>query len=140
MTKKTRQAVLSLWILVTSGLDLWLAWFTGTLIAFWNYAGDRPPYYEETPYRLPIDRLVFNQFSISILCLLCGIAWSLMILISSERLLGFLQFPTPTNNKFSHLSLGLFKLALVVVALTQIVSNGYMIYDQIHGRGSINLK
>ncbi|AFY94441.1 hypothetical protein [Chamaesiphon minutus] len=140
MNKKVRQIILLLWIGTTSLLDFLLALFTYPLITFFNYANDGPPYYEQNSYYLPIHEIVINQVLVSFLFLLFGIAWSSIILLGTERLLSFLRFPTPGNNKFTHLSLGLLKFALITIVCTILASNIYLIYDQIQGRGGIGSK
>jgi hypothetical protein len=135
MNKKVRQIILLLWIATTSILDFSLAFFTYPIITFFNYTNDGPPYYEKNPYHLPIPEIVLNQVLVSFLFLLFGIAWSSIVLLGSERLIYFLRFPTPGNNKFTHLSLGLFKFALIVIVGTILFSNIYLVYDQMQGRG-----
>jgi hypothetical protein len=137
MNRKVRQIILLLWIGTTSLLDFLLALFAYPLITFFNYSKDSPPHYELNPYYLPIHEIVINQVLISFLFLLFGVAWSSIILLGTERLLYFLQFPTPGNNKFTRLSLGLLKFALITIVCTILASNIYLIYDQIQGRDSI---
>jgi hypothetical protein len=140
MNKKVRQIILLLWIGTTLLLDLLLALFTYPLITFFNYTNDGPPHYEQNPYYLPVYEIVLNQVLVSFLFLLFGIAWSSIILLGTERLLYFLRFPTPGNNKFTHLSLGLLKFALITIACTILASNIYLVYDQIQGREAIGSK
>jgi hypothetical protein len=140
MNKKVRQTILLLWIGTTLLLDFLLALFTYPIITFFNYTNDGPPYYEQNSYYLPIYEIALNQVLVSFLFLFFGVAWSSIILLGTERLLYFLQFPTPGNKKFTHLSLGLFKFALITIVCTILASNIYLIYDQIQGRESISSK
>jgi hypothetical protein len=140
MNKKVRQIILLLWIGTTSLLDLSLALFLYPIVTFFNYADDGAPYYEQNAYHLPIHTIVINQILVSCLFLLFGIAWSSIVLLGSERLMYFLRFPTPGNNKFSHLSLGLFKFALIVIGCTLLFSNIYLVYDQMQGRSGTGAK
>ena len=138
MNKKARNLILWIWIGTTSLLDLGIGVFSFPLIAYINYTHNGAPYYEDTAYTMPIHRIVFNQIIISILVFLFGIVWSAIVLMSSERLLVFLKFPTPQNNKFTHFSLGLFKFALLTIILTIFVGNANLIYDQIQGRSAFD--
>jgi hypothetical protein len=134
MSKKGRNLVLLLWIGTTLLLDLLLGVFSLPLVAFVNAMNDGAPYYEDNTYALPIQTVVVNQVVTSLLLILFGLAWSAIVLMSSERLLLFLKFPTPQNHKFSDLSLNLFKFALLVVVFTILIGNISLIYDQIQGR------
>jgi hypothetical protein len=135
MNKTIEKIILWIWIGTTSLLDFLLGMFAFSLLAYVNHSNEGV-YYEGNAYTQPIYVMVFNQILMSLLVFLFGVAWSAIVLISSERLLVFLQLPTPQNNKFSHFSLGLFKFALLTVVLTILVGNIYLIYDQIHGRAA----
>jgi hypothetical protein len=135
MSKKVRSLVLLLWIGTTLLLDLLLGTFSLPLVAFVNLMNAGVPYAEDSTYNLPLHSIVLNQVITSLLVLLFGLVWSSIVLMSSERLLLFLKFPTAQNNKFSGLSLNLFKLALLTVIFTVLIGNISLIYDQIQGRG-----
>jgi hypothetical protein len=66
---------------------------------------------------------------------LFGLVWSSIVLLGTERLLVFLNIPTPGTNKFTKLSLGLFKFALLTMIFSLLIGNINLIYDQIQGRG-----
>jgi hypothetical protein len=138
MNKKSRNIILWIWIGTTSLLDLGIGIFSFPLIAYINYPNDGMAYYEDNAYTMPIPGIVFNQIMISLLVFLFGIVWSAIVLMSSERLLFFLKFPTPQNNKFSHFSLGLFKFALLTMTIAIFVGNANLIYDQMQGRAALD--
>jgi hypothetical protein len=129
--KAINKLILWLWIDTTSLLDLSLVIFTLPTIARVNYfssavaAGD-------SISKQPLYLLAIDQIGISLLFLLFGMVWAVIVLIATERLLVFLEFPTPGNNKFSRLSLGLFKLALIAIVFAILIGNISLIYDQIH--------
>jgi hypothetical protein len=131
MNKKVRQIILLLWIGITLLIDFLISIFAFSLIGYPVIPIDS---ISETIYNLPLDRLIFAQVTVTLLMCLFGLAWSVIVLLGTERLLSFLRFPTPGNNKFSKLSLSLFKLALIAIILTIAIGNGYLIYDQIQGR------
>jgi hypothetical protein len=130
MTKQARQIILLLWIGTTLLLDLTIAGFAFSLIACLNCAT-----YGMTreDANIPIYTIVINQVAISLLMLLVGVVWSGLILLATERLLVFLNFPTPGNRKFTKLSLGLLKVSLIATVLTLIVGNIYLVYRQMGG-------
>jgi hypothetical protein len=140
MNKKAGNTILLIWIGITSLLDLGLGMFFYPIIVYVNYANDGAPFYEDNAYAIPIHELVLNQIVVSLLLLLFGVVWSAIVLMSSERLLVLLKFPTPQNHKFSHFSLGLFKFALLTIVLAILIGNVSLIYDQIQGRSAFNLK
>ena len=140
MNKNARNIILWIWIGTTSLLDLGIGVFSFPLVAYINYTNDGAPYYEDNAYTMPIHGIVFNQIIISLLVFLFGLVWSAIVLMSSERLLFFLKFPTPQNNRFSHFSLGLFKFALLTIMLTILFGNVHLIYDQIQGRSAFDRK
>ena len=135
MNKKVRQIILLLWIGITLLIDLFISIFSFSIV---GYPVEPIDIISETTYNLPLDRLIFTQVTVTLLMCLFGVAWSVIVLLGTERLLSFLRFPTPANNKFSKLSLGLFKVALIVITLTIFVGSGYLIYDQIQGRSVLN--
>jgi hypothetical protein len=140
MNKKAGNIILLVWIGTTSLLDLGIGIFSFPIIAYVNYLNDGAPYYEENAYTIPIHEIVLNQTIVSLLVFLFGIVWSVIVLLSSERLLFLLKFPTPQNNKFSRFSLGLLKFALLTMILTILVGNITLIYDQIQGRAAFDRK
>jgi hypothetical protein len=135
--KAINKLILWLWIGTTSLLDLSLVIFTLPTIARVNYfnsavaAGD-------SISKQPLYLLAIDQIGVSLLFLLFGMVWAAIVLIATERLLVFLDFPTPGNNKFSRLSLGLFKLALIAIVFAILIGNISLIYDQIQGRAGLN--
>jgi uncharacterized membrane protein YjgN (DUF898 family) len=132
--KAINKLILWLWIGTTSLLDLSLVILTLPTIARVNYFNSAVSV-EDSISRQPIYLLAIDQIGISLLFLLFGMVWAAIVLIASERLLVFLEFPTPGNNRFSKFSLALFKLALVAIVLTVLIGNISLIYDQIQGRG-----
>jgi hypothetical protein len=127
MNKTVEKIILWIWIGTTSLLDFLLGMFAFPLLADVNHSNDGAD-------TQSLYIIVFNQILMSLLVFLFGVVWSAIVLMSSERLLVFLQLPTPQNHKFSHFSLGLFKFALLTVVITLLTSNIYLIYDQIQGR------
>jgi hypothetical protein len=130
MTKQARQIILLFWIGATSLLDLAIAEFAFSLIACLNCAT-----YGMTreDANKPIYSIVIDQITISLLMLLVGVVWSGFVLLATERLLVFLNFPTPGNRKFTKLSLGLLKFALIATVLTLLLGNIYLVYKQTGG-------
>jgi hypothetical protein len=137
MIKAINKLILWLWIGTTSLLDLSLVIFTLPTIARVNYFNS-PVSVVDSISNQPLYLLAIDQIGISLLFLLFGMVWAAIVLIASERLLVFLEFPTPGNNKFSRFSLALFKLALVAIVLTVLIGNISLIYDQIQGRAEID--
>lgn len=127
--------MLWIWIVTTLLFDLLLGMFSLPLVAYVNSMNAGLPYYEDSTYSLPIQSIVLNQVITSLLLLLFGLVWSAIVLMSSERLLLFLKFPTSPSKKFSGLSLNLFKFALLTVIFTVLIGNISLIHDQIQGRG-----
>jgi hypothetical protein len=140
MNKQAGNIILSIWLGITSLLDLGISIFFYPIVAYINYTNDGAPYYEENAYIIPIHQIVLNQIVMSLLVLLFGLVWSAIVLMSSQRLLVFLKFPIPQNNKFSHFSLGLFKFALLTIFLAILVGNITLIHDQIQGRAAFDRK
>jgi hypothetical protein len=136
MSKPVEKLILWLWIGTTSLLDLSLVIFTLPTIAHVNYFNSGISSAESISTE-PLYILVINQVGMSLLFLLFGMVWAAIVLISSERLLVFLAFPTPGNQKFSRLSLALFKLALSAIVLTITIGNINLIFDQIQGRAAL---
>ncbi|WP_373541857.1 hypothetical protein [Chamaesiphon sp.] len=134
MNKKIRQFILLLWIGTTLLIDLLISAFSFSLVGYPVHPDDSR---SETTYNLPLDRLTFTQVAVTLLMCLSGLAWSVIVLLGTERLLAWLRFPIPGNHKFSKLSLGLFKFALIAIMLTIVIGNGYLIYDQIQGRAGL---
>jgi hypothetical protein len=137
MIKAINKLILWLWIGTTSLLDLSLVIFTLPTIARVNYFNS-PVSVVDSISNQPLYLLAIDQIGFSLLFLLFGMVWAAIVLIASERLLVFLEFPTPGNNKFSRLSLTLFKLALVAIVLTILIGNISLIYDQVQGRAEID--
>ncbi len=137
MIKAINKLILWLWIGTTSLLDLSLVIFTLPTIARVNYFNSAVSVVDSISNQ-PIYLLAIDQIGISLLFLLFGMVWSVIVLIATERLLVFLAFPTPRNNRFSRLSLTLFKLALVAIVLTILIGNISLIYDQIQGRAGLD--
>jgi uncharacterized membrane protein YjgN (DUF898 family) len=136
MSRKIDKLILWLWIGATSLLDLSLVIFILPTIARVNYFNS-PVSVVDSISKQPLYLLAIDQIGFSLLFLLFGMVWAAIVLIASERLLVFLEFPTPGNNKFSRLSLTLFKLALGAIVLTILIGNISLIYDQIQGRAGI---
>ena len=130
MDRKVTQVMLLVWIGTTALLDLAIAGFAFSLIACLNCATYGIADGEST---VPIYTLVINQVAISLLMLLIGIVWSGLVLLATQRLLVFLNFPTPGNRKFSKLSLGLLKFALIATVLALLLGNIYLIYTRMQG-------
>ncbi len=137
MMKAINKLILWLWIGTTSLLDLSLVILTLPTIARVNYFNSAVSVTDSIS-KQPLYLLAIDQIGISLLFLLFGLVWAAIVLIASERLLVFLEFPTPGNNKFSRFSLALFKLALVAIVLTILIGNISLIYDQIQGRGILS--
>jgi hypothetical protein len=135
MSKRSKNLILWIWIGITLLLDLLLGMFSLPLVAYVNSTNAGMRYAEDSTYSLPIQSIVINQVATSLILLSFGLVWSAIILMSSERLLLFLNFPTSPNNKFSIVSLNLFKLALSIVIFTILIGNISLIHDQIQGRG-----
>ncbi len=131
MMKAINKLILWLWIDTTSLLDLSLVIFTLPPIARVNYFNSAVSAVDSIS-KQPLYLLAIDQIGISLLFLLFGMVWAAIVLIATERLLVFLDFPTPGNNKFSRLSLGLFKLALIAIVFAITIGNISLIYDQIH--------
>jgi hypothetical protein len=129
MNKKVRSIILSTWIGITSSLDLCIGILSFSIIAYINYAENG-----STESTLPIYVIALTQIIISLLVLLFGVVWASIILLATEKLLFSLKFPTPGNNKFSKLSLGLFKLALTTIAIALLLGNINLVYNQLQGR------
>jgi hypothetical protein len=134
MNKKARQIILLLWVGTTLLIDFLISIFAFSLVGYPVIPIDS---ISDTSYNLPLDRLIFAQVIVTVLMCLFGLAWSVIVLLGTERLLSLLRFSIPGNRKFSKFSLGLFKLALIAVALTIAIGNGYLIYDQIQGRAGL---
>ena len=130
MDKKVRQLILFLWIGTTSLLDFAIAGFTFSLIACLDCANYGTIDRESA---VPIYTIVINQTLLSLLMLLVGIVWSGLVLLATERLLIFFEFPTPGNSKFSKFSLGLLKIALVTTSTALLLGNIYFIYMRTQG-------
>lgn len=137
MSRQVNKLILWLWIGTTSLLDLSLVIFTLPTIARVNYLNSGISVGDGI-FTQPLYLLAIDQIGVSLLFLLFGMVWAVIVLIASERLLVFLEFPTPGNNKFSRLSLTLFKLALVTIVLTILIGNISLIYDQIQGRAGLD--
>jgi hypothetical protein len=137
MMKAINKLILWLWISTTSLLDLSLVIFILPTIARIDYFNNKVLAVDSIS-KQPLYLLAIDQIGFSLLFLLFGMVWAAIVLIASERLLVFLEFPTPGNNKFSRLSLALFKLALVAIVLTILIGNISLIYDQIQGRAGID--
>jgi hypothetical protein len=137
MIKAINKLILWLWIGTTSLLDLSLVIFTLPTIARVNYFNS-PVSAVDSISKQPLYLLAIDQIGFSLLFLLFGMVWAAIVLIASERLLVFLEFPTPGNNKFSRFSLALFKLALMAIVLTVLIGNISLIYDQVQGRVEID--
>jgi uncharacterized membrane protein YjgN (DUF898 family) len=135
--KAINKLILWLWIGTTSLLDFSLVILTLPTIARVNYFNSAVSVADSIS-RQPIYLLAIDQIGISLLFLLFGLVWAAIVLIASERLLVFLEFPTPGNNRFSKFSLALFKLALVAIVLTILIGNISLIYDQIQGRSGLD--
>jgi hypothetical protein len=136
MNKKVANIILWTWLGTTTLLDLSIGLFSFSTLAYLDRANGGTPYDEYNAYNLSIKTIVINQVIISLVVFLFGLAWSGIVLLATERLLVFLNFPTPGNNKFSKLSLGLFKFALLTTILALLIGNIYLIYDQIQGRSA----
>jgi uncharacterized membrane protein YjgN (DUF898 family) len=132
MIKAINKLILWLWIGTTSLLDLSLVILTLPTIARVNYFNSAASAVDSIS-KQPLYLLAIDQIGISLLFLLFGMVWAAIVLIASERLLVFLEFPTPGNNRFSRLSLALFKLALAAIVSTISIGNISLIYDQIQG-------
>jgi hypothetical protein len=137
MSKAVDKLILWLWIGTTSLLDLSLVIFTLPTIARVNYLNSGLSS-EDSIFTQPLYILAIDQIGISLLFWLFGMVWAAIVLIASERLLVFLDFPTPGNNKFSQLSLALFKFALVAIVFVILIGNISLIYDQIQGRAGLD--
>jgi uncharacterized membrane protein YjgN (DUF898 family) len=137
MSRKIDKLILWFWIATTSLLDLSLVIFTLPTIARIDYFNHKVSAVDSIS-KQPLYLLAIDQIGFSLLFLLFGMVWAAIVLIASERLLVFLEFPTPGNNKFSRLSLTLFKLALVAIVLTILIGNISLIYDQVQGRAGID--
>jgi hypothetical protein len=133
MSRAVEKFILWTWIGTTSILDLALVAVALPILGKIDYFNDG--YGDESAYTQPIYAIIITQIVVSFLFLLLGLVWAAIVLITTERLLVFLKFPTPGNRKFSHLSLGIFKFALVMIILTIFIGNIYLIFDQLHGRG-----
>ena len=131
MMKAINKLILWLWISTTSLLDLSLVIFILPTIARVNYFNGAVSAVDSISNQ-PLYLFAIDQIGISLLFLLFGMVWAAIVLIATERLLVFLDFPTPRNNKFSRLSLGLFKLALIAIVFAITIGNISLIYDQIH--------
>jgi uncharacterized membrane protein YjgN (DUF898 family) len=130
MMKAINKLILWLWIGTTSLLDLSLVIFILPTIARVNYFNSEVSAADSIS-KQPLYLLAIDQIGISLLFLLFGMMWAAIVLIASERLLVFIEFPTPGNNRFSRLSLALFKLALMAIVFTILIGNISLIYDQI---------
>jgi hypothetical protein len=136
MNKKVANIILWAWLGITTLLDLSIGLFSFSTLAYLDRANGATPYDEYNAYNLSIETIALNQVIISLVVFLFGLAWSGIVLLATERLLVFLNLPTPGNNKFSKLSLGLLKFALLTTILALLIGNGYLIYDQIQGRAT----
>lgn len=128
MNKKVVRIILFSWVGATSLLDLSIGVFSFFTIAYMN-----PTDYEYVADTFPIHIIVVQIIG-SLLVFLFGIIWSSIILLATERLLVFLKFPTAGNNKFSKFSLGLFKIALLSIAIALLMGNISLIYHQMQGK------
>ncbi|WP_310488305.1 hypothetical protein [Chamaesiphon sp. VAR_69_metabat_338] len=137
MSKAINKLILWLWIGTTSLLDLSLVTLTLPTIARTNYFNNTV-YALDSISKQPLYLLAIDRIGISLLFLLFGMVWAAIVLIASERLLVFLAFPTPGNNKFSRLSLTLFKLALAAIVFTILIGNISLIYDLFQGEVGID--
>jgi hypothetical protein len=133
MSKAVEKLILWSWIGTTSLLDLSLVIFTLPLVARVNYFSSSALSGGDFNSTQPLYLLAIDQIGVSLLFLLFGLVWAAIVLIASERLLVFLEFPTPGNNKFSRLSLTLFKLALIAIVFALSIGNISLIYDRIQG-------
>jgi hypothetical protein len=134
MMKAINKLILWLWISTTSLLDLSLVIFILPTIARVNYFNSGVSAVDSISNQ-PLYLLAIDQIGISLLFWLFGMVWAAIVLIATERLLVFLEFPTPGNNKFSRLSLALFKLALTVIIFTILIGNISLIHDRLQGHG-----
>ncbi len=132
MMKAINKLILWLWISTTSLLDLSLVISILPTIARVNYFNGAVSAVDSISNQ-PLYLLAIDQIGISLLFWLFGLVWAAIVLIATERLLVFLDFPTPGNNKFSRLSLALFKFALVAIVFAILIGNISLIYDQIQG-------
>jgi hypothetical protein len=137
MNKTVAGLILLLWIGTTLCLDLTIALFSLPIVANLPAANDGIPYYERQIFTDPLLEVVSIQVVISLVFLAFGIVWSGIVLLATERILRFLKFPMPPANKFSILSLNLFKIALSSAIFTFSIANICTIYDQIQGRSHI---
>jgi hypothetical protein len=134
MDKKVKQSILLLWIGTTSALDLAIAGFTFSLLACIDCANYGT--IDRESAAIPLYTIVINQILLSLLMLLVGIVWSGLVLLATERLLVFLELPTPGNGKFTKFSLGLLKIALIAIAIALLIGNLYPIYTRMQGEGN----
>ncbi len=135
MDKKVKQPILLLWIGITSLLDVAIAGFTFSLLACIDCANYGTIDTSDSA-TVPLYTIVINQILLSLLMLLVGIVWSGLVLLATERLLVFLELPTPGNGKFTKFSLGLLKIALIAIAIALLIGNLYPIYTRMQGEGN----
>jgi hypothetical protein len=131
MDKKVKQPILLLWIGITSALDFAIAGFTFSLLACLNCTNYGT--IDRESAAVPLYTIVINQVLLSLLMLLVGIVWSGLVLLATERVLVFLELPTPGNSKFTKFSLGLLKFALLAIGIALLLGNLYLIYTQLQG-------
>jgi hypothetical protein len=135
--KAINKLILWLWIGTTSLLDLSLVIFILPTISRSNYFNSTVSTVDSLSGQ-PLYLLAIDQIGISLLFLLFGMVWAAIVLIASERLLVFLKFPTPSNNKFSRLSLTLFKVALATIVFAIFIGNISLFYDRFPGGAGID--
>jgi hypothetical protein len=138
MNKAVKKLILWMWIGISNYVGLMLGLKSIYIISYLASYNDGAPFYEQNSYATPIHEIIILQIAVTVVLLIFGLVWAALVLILSERLLAFLQFPAPGNNKFSKLSLGLFKFALIVIIFGVSIGNISLVYDQIQGRAQFN--
>jgi ABC-type uncharacterized transport system permease subunit len=134
MNKTGAKLILSIWIAITLSIDLFLSTISFWIVRFSITLNEGGQFRKDTPYAMPIHEVALHQIVISLIALFFGMIWVGIVLIASNRILLLLRFSRPQNSSFNRLSLNLFGLGIIAIALGIASGNINMIYDQIQGR------
>lgn len=138
MQKAIGNLILGIWISSSLLVDIFLGAMSLWIVGFSLSLSEGGPYRKATPYAMPIHEVLISQISISLLCLFIGLAWSGIVLVISERLLGLLKSTPPSSWRFRRLSFGLFILAIATISIGIVIGNAILLSDQIQGRAAFN--
>ncbi len=129
-----KKLILSIWIVITISIDLWLSTIAFWIVRFTIALNEGGPFRKDTPYAMPIHQVILHQvvvssiaLSIGIIC--AGIGWKI-----SERILLLFRFSHPDWRRFDRLNLQLIQFGIIAIVVGIAIGNIEIIYDQIQGR------